>query len=216
MFPPTTPPPVQKVTPSPEIDLEEEDEEAEMEEGEIRSNRFLAELYKMYPIEFNPIRACDENSIAQRPDFQNTCTRVFRRGRNPQALINLGLPVYPAPQFVRQDRCNQKGLNEVNTQMNEVMNELRINVNQLRGLDITYDNILKASHKRLMCNTAHSKATGLNPESNKIKLRAKTNVARASIRTSIEQTRSEMLMRRGILANYRQQQVSFLFIIFIS
>ena len=180
-----------------------------MEAGEMRSNKFIADVLRMYPIEFNPIRACDENSIAQRPDFQSTCTRVYQRGRNPQRYNNLGIPHYPLPQFVRQDRCNQQGLNEINRLMNQVINELRINVNQLRGLDITYDNTLRASHKRLMCYIVHSKATGFNHEANKVKLRAKCNVARDSIRASIEQTRREMLMRREILANYRQQQVSF-------
>ena len=216
MFPPTTPPPVQKVTPIPEIDLEEEDEEAEMEEGEERTNRFLADLNRMYPLEYSPIRMCDENTIAQRPDLQNTCIRLFRRQRPSQALINLGVPINRLPQFIRQDRCNRQSLIQVNTQMNEVMNELRINLNQLRGLDIAYENTIRTSNKRLMCYITHSRATGFNHEENKVKLRAKCNVARASIRASIEQTRREMLMRRQILANYRQQQVFFFKIFFLN
>ena len=210
--PPTTPPPVMsKVTETPSIIKEEEEEEEEEEESDeqFTLGRMERKLTREFPLLTNPIRMCDEDSLRQRPDFQNICTRIFPKGGPVAAVQNLALPLHPSAQFIRQDRCNRNGLNEVNNQITAISNQVRELVTQLLGLQISYDSALKAQARKLMCYITHEKATGFNHDLNKAKLRTKCNNARLSIRRSMEDVQLEITDRMQMLLNLRQQQVSY-------
>lgn len=210
--PPTTPPPfVPKVTIAPVILNEEEEiEEEEEEENDARFSfeRIEIKLNRDFPLQTQPIRACDEVSLRNRPDFQNICTRIYPKGGPVASVQNLALPLHPSAQFVRQDRCNRQGLDEVNAQMTTISNQIRQLVLQLFGLQISYDTALKAQARKLMCYITHERATGFNHDLSKARLRTKCNNARLSIRTSMEDVRSQITDNMQMLSNLRQQQVS--------